>query len=83
MIFLIDYHCKEGELEISSFRDDQRHLAEKKRLELEIHNLRNHIVNEVVLLEAPTEDNLRRTHRRYFEDLDQLMSSAANMNVAT
>jgi hypothetical protein len=30
--------------------------------------------HEVVLLEAPSEEALRRTHGRYFDDLDTMLS---------
>jgi hypothetical protein len=35
---------------------------------------RRGVEREVVLLEAENEEALRRTHRRYFEDLAQLVS---------
>jgi hypothetical protein len=33
------------------------------------------VEREVVLLEAETEEALRRTHRRYFENLAELVTS--------
>ncbi len=38
---------------------------------------RRGIDHEVVLLEAASEDVLRRTHRRYFEDASQIVKSAS------
>jgi len=42
-------------------------------MELELH--RRGIKHEVVLLEAASEEAVRRTHRRYFESLDALANS--------
>ena len=46
---------------------------ERSRLELEINLHRLKIDDEVVLLEAENESGLRRTHRRYFESLAQIV----------
>ena len=35
---------------------------------------------EVVLLEAEDEDAMRMTHRRFFEDLSQLMDTASSVS---
>lgn len=73
MIFLIEYNRSEGR--IISFRvfdDSERGNAEDSRLEIELNLNRAGLDHEVVLLEAASEDALRRTHRRYFEDLKQL-----------
>jgi hypothetical protein len=73
MIFLIEYNRGEGR--IVSFRvfdDSERGNAENSRLEIELNLNRAGVDHEVVLLEATSEDALRRTHRRYFEDLKQL-----------
>lgn len=73
MIFLVEYDRQAGQLvAFETFENDKQTTAEQKRLDLEIRNLRNQVIHEVVLLEAPTEDELRRTHRRYFERLEQL-----------
>ena len=78
MIFLIEYDRKQGQLvTFESFGDSDRKKAEKARLQLELDlNLRG-IDNEVVLLEAATEEAVRRTHRRYFEDLAELTTAPA------
>lgn len=73
MIFLIEYDRNKGELaSFRKFTDAQRKDAQKERLELELELNRLGIEREVVLLEAATEAGLRRTHRRYFETLQQL-----------
>ena len=70
MIFLIEYGRERGRLvTIKSFRDIDREEAKESRLKLELELNRNDIENEVVLLEATSEEAVRRTHRRYFEDL--------------
>ena len=73
MIFLIEYDRDEGRIvTIKSFREKEE--AEESRLELELNLNGNNTDHEVVLLEAATEQALRRTHRRYFENLADLAS---------
>jgi len=70
MIFLIDYDRSRGELvSIKSFGDSDLALAREERLakELELH--RSGVRRDIVLLEARSEDPLRKTHGRYFSDL--------------
>jgi hypothetical protein len=55
-----------------SFAETDRQKAEDQRLGLELKLNRAGTEHEVVLLEAATEAALRRTHRRYFENLAQL-----------
>lgn len=78
MIFLIEYDRDQGRIvTIKAFDDSEREEAKDARLDLELSlNLKN-IVNEVVLLEAASEEALRRTHRRYFENLTELMTVPA------
>jgi hypothetical protein len=79
MIFLIEYDREEGRIvKIKSFRDSDRVRAEESRLDLELELNQKGINSEVVLLEAATEDALRKTHRRYFEDLSELTSAPAH-----
>lgn len=74
MIFLIEYDRLEGRLvTLERFDDAKRSEAENARFALELGLNRKGIDHEVVLLEAGSEDALRRTHRRYFEDLDHLI----------
>ena len=75
MIFLIEYDRACGEIVRSeTFSDSERRIAEESRLEMEIRLNRDEIDREVVILEAETEEALRRTHRRYFENLSELTS---------
>ena len=70
MIFLIEYNQSEGRIvTIRNFDDSQLRQAEDSRLEIELALNRNGIDHEVVLMDAANEVDLRRTHRRYFEDL--------------
>lgn len=54
------------------YGDDSRQEALDARLELELSLNRRSVKHEVVLLEAASEEALRRTHRRYFEDVSGL-----------
>lgn len=74
MIFLIEYNQSEGRIvTIRNFDDSQLRAAEDPRLEIELDLNRNGIDHEVVLMDAASEVDLRRTHRRYFEDLRQIL----------
>ena len=78
MIFLIEYDRGQGRIvTFETFDDSARHEAEDSRLQLELELNRRGTEREVVLLEAATEEALRRTHRRYFEDLTELVNSPA------
>jgi hypothetical protein len=74
MIFLIEYNRKLGKLvSFESFVEKDWQRAEALRFERELAlNLAGIENTEVVLLEAASEQIVRRTHRRYFEDLEQL-----------
>ncbi len=75
MLFLIEYAREKGELiTFKTFSDKDSTLAKNTRLELELDLNRRGVNREVVLLEAENEDALRRTHRRYFENLQELVS---------
>jgi hypothetical protein len=75
MIFLIEYDRSRGNLvAITRFLEAERLQAEQSRLTLEIDLNRKEIDHEVVLLQAQDEKALRRTHRRYFEDLEELVA---------
>lgn len=74
MIFLIEYNRIEGrKLTFRTFDSSERKDAEVARLQLELDLNSRGIDNEVVLLEAASETALRKTHRRYFENLGQLV----------
>jgi hypothetical protein len=75
MIFLIQYDRQEGRMiSIESFNDSERTKAQDLLLTLELQLNQNGNDKEVVLLEAESEDALRITHRRYFEDLSELLN---------
>jgi hypothetical protein len=76
MIFLIEYDRNRGQIvTFETFDDSERRKAEDSRLEMELALNHLGIEREVVILEADTEEALRRTHRRYFEDLAELVNS--------
>lgn len=76
MIFLIQYDRTAAKLiSMTSYDDGQREDASVAKLELEISLLGSESVNEVVLLQAPNEEHLRKTHRRYFETLKGLQGN--------
>ena len=78
MIFLIEYDRPLGSIvTFEAFNDSQRVEAEKIRLDIELSLRRKGLDHEVVLLQAPNEDALRRTHRRYFESPQELVKRKA------
>lgn len=77
MLFLIEYDRGKGEVvTIKSFADAERRYAETARLEMELALNRLGTDHEVVLLQAMDESALRRTHRRYFESIDDLAKAS-------
>ena len=75
MLFLIEYDRSKGEIvTFQKFGNHEWEAAEGSRLDMELDLHRHSVEHEVVLLEAENEEALRRTHRRYFEDLEQLVS---------
>jgi hypothetical protein len=83
MIFLIDYDRPSGSIvTITPYADSCRRDAETARLSLEIKNFDAGVLREIVLLEAAAEVDLRRTHRRYFEPLEQLTKSPTLMTAS-
>jgi hypothetical protein len=78
MIYLIEYDRGLGRLlRLDGYLPAQRRRAEEDRLGIELELLREQVDREVVLLEASSEDELRKTHRRYFERLDELLTPAS------
>jgi hypothetical protein len=76
MLFLIEYARAEGRMvTFKKFRDQDSRAAQNDRLELELELNRRGIEHEIVLLEAENEQALRRTHRRYFESLTELVNA--------
>jgi len=78
MLFLIRYNRREGRIvSLDSFQEREKTTAENRRLELELDLNRKGVRDEVVLLEAPSEDALRITHRRYFENARQIATTSS------
>ena len=76
MIFLIEYDRNRGNIvTIRKFDNSEQGKAEESRLSMELELNRLGTKREVVLLEAASEKALRRTHRRYFENLSELVVS--------
>lgn len=79
MIFLIEYNRVKGRIvTFRQFDDQQRLEAEESRLQLEVADNGRGEDREVVLLEAENEEALRLTHRRYFEDLRQMLEKSSD-----
>lgn len=75
MLFLIEYDRSSGQIvTFREFQDSERLKAQDARLEMELELNRLGTEREVVLLEAASEEALRRTHRRYFESLAELVN---------
>jgi hypothetical protein len=83
MIFLIHYSRREARIKaLQAFRDSDRSQAETARLKLEL-STKGDSEHEVVLLEAQSEADLRRTHRRYFSSASDLFRKAAEEAAAS
>jgi hypothetical protein len=81
MIYLIQYDRSSGKLiQLLDYTSDKREQAEDARLQLELSLLKKRVPYEVVLLEARNQEELRKTHRRYFEGLEELVSQAPSTN---
>ena len=78
MIFLIEYNRSEGRIvTFRNFENAQQREAQDMRLEIELDMSRKGIDHEVVLFDAESEEALRRTHRRYFETLRQMVENSS------
>jgi len=76
MIFLIEYDRQLGKkVTFRRFADSQRREAYDARLEIELDLNRRGMRHEVVILEAENEAAIRKTHRRYFETLEEILQS--------
>lgn len=74
MLFLIEYDRPSGKLvQFLKFDDSERQLAQETRLDLELALNHQGVQHEVVILDAPSEHVLRRTHGRYFKDSAELV----------
>ena len=78
MVFLIHYDRKSGKVvSFTTFGDKDRNAAEAARIELEVRlNELRTLGQEVVVLEARNEQEVRRTHSRYFSGLGELLQAA-------
>ncbi|MFT3897179.1 MAG: hypothetical protein QM719_05720 [Thermomonas sp.] len=76
MLFLLEYDRQAGKLvKLEAFETALRAEVSKARLSLEISLMEQGIRHEVVILEAESESDLRRTHNRYFGDVAELANS--------
>jgi spore cortex formation protein SpoVR/YcgB (stage V sporulation) len=73
--FLVVYNRRTGEVSIQEFSADQDREAIRARFEAEAQH-RGEPDIEVVVLNADSEDTLRRTHGRYFYTAAQLVAGA-------
>ena len=81
MIYLIEYDRPSGWIvTFGAFGETERLNAENARLGIELELNRRGVEHEVVLLEAASEAARRRTHRRYFEDLRQILKSGSRQD---
>ncbi len=75
MYMLIDYDQKIGRLvSFQTFDESEHELAKRARLQMELEQHAAGEMREVVILRAIDEAQIRRTHRRYFETLDELLA---------
>ena len=78
MIFLIQYNRNQRKLvNFQTFDDWEREKAYDAKFALELRLNDQSIRDEVVILEASSEAAVRRTHRRYPERLEQLLTPPA------
>ncbi|MCC6696845.1 MAG: hypothetical protein IT365_14535 [Candidatus Hydrogenedentes bacterium] len=67
MVFLIEYNRPEGRVvSMQRFEDAELSCAYDAQLELELALLHRGIAHEVVILQAASEEQLRRMNMRYF-----------------
>lgn len=79
MIFLIEYSRSEGKIvSLIEFKNSNEIEAQDARLKLELELNRKAVKHEVVILEAENKEALKRTHRRYFETLEQIGSTTSS-----
>ena len=77
MLFLIEYDRTLGKIvSLKEYEDSDRLLAASDRLHLELHLRSAGEEHEVVLLQAASQEALRRTHARYFEDISDLVKAS-------
>ena len=77
MLFLIDYDRRRGQIvRMFTYDDSRRREAEDARLALDLELRQSGVEREIVLLEAASEEALRKTHSRYFENWMTIARSA-------
>ena len=77
MLFLIEYDRRRGLIvSLQTYPDTQREKAGEARLAMELKLRGEGVEREVVILEAASEEALRKTHRRYFETLNTLAKAS-------
>lgn len=77
MLFLIEYNREQGKIvSMRRFDDSEKREAESQRLQLELRLRQMNVKHEVVILDAGDEASVRRTHRRYFESLEELAKAS-------
>lgn len=70
MLFLIEYDRDSSRIvRLEEYAAHARPAAAAARLQIELDLNRRNVQHEVVILEAASKEALRRTHRRYFDDL--------------
>lgn len=77
MLFLIEYDRGEGKIvSLREYGDSDRLTAESDRLHLELDLRSVGEEHEVVLLQAASQEALRRTHARYFDEISDLVKAS-------
>ncbi len=75
MFFFVQYDRSTGDIvTLQEFSGTQRLQAEDIRLKIELDINQRGLNHEVVLLEADSQDALRRTHQRYFVGVSRMLS---------
>jgi hypothetical protein len=74
VLFLIEYDRPSGSIiQFREFDAASQQLADETRLNLELDLKRQGVEHEVVLLDAPSQEALRHTHSRYFENFENVV----------
>ena len=79
MLFLLEYDREKGiVISLGRFGESDAAAANSARLDREIELNRRGIKHEIVLLDAASDEDLRRTHRRYFAGIVELTSASSD-----
>lgn len=75
MLFFIEYQTGPdgGLVSMQRYPDEQLKQAKADRLAREIECRRQGIERELVILQSESEENIRRTHGRYFYSVEELV----------